>query len=199
MYRRLDPVSVELETLGLQHLKNEDAGLRNLLGSEKIDALRTFAESFEPVNFHERYQQQHTSQLTPLTSFVDAVRPDPPIRHSLELATETLLANPRSSSTSVEDARRVLNDFFAQEATAAPEVLKAMNGAPRLQPMQVRAEQLESLARIGQEAVRYLSEGKQPPAGWKAASLAMIQEAKKPSAIVRFQFLPPLTELIDAN
>jgi hexosaminidase len=199
MYRRLEPVSVELETLGLEHLKSEDAGLRDLLGSEKIDALRTFAEAFEPVSFGERYRQQHTSQLTPLTSFVDAVRPDPPIHHELEIATQTLLANPPSTSPSAEAARKTLDDFFTRESAATPEVLKAMANAPRLQTMQLRAEQLEDLARIGQQAVRYLSSGAQPPDGWKTASLARIEDAKKPSAIVRFQFLPALTQLVNAN
>ena len=199
MYRRLEPVSVELETMNLQHLKSEDAGLRDLLGSEKIGALRTFAEAFEPVRFGERYQQQHTSQLTPLTSFVDAVRPDPPIRHSLELAAQTLLAHPTSTSASVEEARKTLDEFFAQESAAAPEVLRAMASAPRLQPVQMRAEQLEKLAEIGQEAMRHLSDRTPSPEGWKTASLSTIEEAKKQSESVRFQFLPVLTQLVNAN
>lgn len=199
MYRRLGPVSVEVETLGLQHLKSEDAGLRGLLGSENIDALRSFAQAFEPVSFSERYQQQHTSQLTPLTSFVDAVRPDPPIRHELELAAQRLLADPTSHSASIEEARKTLDGFFAQEAMATPEVLKAMDDAPRLQPMQLRAEQLQDLARIGREAVRYLSSGTPAPEHWRTDSLARIEEARKPSAIVRFQFLPALTQLVSAN
>jgi hexosaminidase len=199
MYRRLDPVSVELEALGLHHLTSEDAGLRELVRSEQIGELRTFAEAFEPVSFGERYQQQHTSQLTPLTNFVDAVRPDPPIRHRLELATQTLLEDPSSTYASAAEARKTLEDFFTREAIAAPQVLQAMSDAHRLQPMQVRAEQLEELARIGQDAVQYLSGKAKAPQGWKSASLATIDEAKKPSAIVRFQFLPTLLELVNAS
>jgi hexosaminidase len=199
MYRRLDPVSVELETLGLHHLSSEDAGLRVLLGSENIGELGTFAEAFEPVSFGERYHQQHTSQLTPLTQFVDAVRPDPPIRHTLDLAAQAFLAEPTSTSASVNEARQTLSEFFAREAAVAPQVLQAMNGAPRLQPMQMRAEQLEELAKIGQGAVRYLSGEAQAPTGWKSRSLAKIEAAKKPSEMVRFQFLPTLIQLVEAN
>jgi len=199
MYRRLQPASVELETLGLQHLTSEDAGLRGLLGSENIAALRIFAQAFEPVRFGERYREQNTSTLTPLTSFVDAVRPDPPIRHQLELAAQTLLAAPTSTSPATEAARKALNDFFAQQIAAAPQVLIQMQDAPRLQAVQLRAEQLQDLATIGRQAVRYLSTGTPPPAGWKAASLATLDQAKKPSAIVRFQFLPTLAELVNAN
>lgn len=127
------------------------------------------------------------------------MRPDPPIRQHLELAAQTLLADPASTSPSVEDARQTLEDFFTQEAMAAPEVLKSMAGAPRLQPVRVRAEQLEDLARIGQEAVHYLSSTTHAPVGWKSASLAKIEEARKPSAIVRFQFLPVLSELVNES
>ncbi|MGC9199876.1 MAG: beta-N-acetylhexosaminidase [Acidobacteriaceae bacterium] len=199
MYRRLQPASVELETLGLQHLTSEDAGLRDLLGSENIAALRTFAQAFEPVRFGERYREQNTSTLTPLTSFVDAVRPDPPIRHQLKLAAQTLLAAPTSTSPATEAARKTLNDFFAQQIAAAPQVLIQMQDAPRLQAVQLRAEQLHDLATVGRQAVQYLSTGTPPPAGWKTASLAKLNQAKKPSAIVRFQFLPMLAELVNAN
>ena len=130
---------------------------------------------------------------------MDAVRPDPPIRHELELAAQRLLADPTSHSASIEEARKTLDGFFAQEAMATPEVLKAMDDAPRLQPMQLRAEQLQDLARIGREAVRYLSSGTPAPEHWRTDSLARIEEARKPSAIVRFQFLPALTQLVSAN
>jgi hexosaminidase len=81
MYRRLEPISIVLEGFGLTHLQSGDAGLRELAGTEQIDALRTFASAMEPVTFGERYQAQHTDQLTALDRFVDAVRPDPPSRH----------------------------------------------------------------------------------------------------------------------
>ena len=89
MYRRLDVVSVRLEALGLRHLSQEDAGLRELAGTEHIDELRIFASVLEPVSFHERYDQQKTSQLTILDRFVDAVRPDPPSRYEIERLTAT--------------------------------------------------------------------------------------------------------------
>lgn len=199
MYRRLQPVSIELEALGLRHLSSDDAGLRELADSEDIDALRTFSLAFEPVSFHDRYQQQHTSQLTSLTSFVDAVRPDPPIRHQLALATQTFLADPRSTSKQVVDARQQLQRFFQNVGESVPEVRQAMLVAPRLQPMQARADQLPVLTSAGLEAIRYLTTGTAAPSGWKAEKLNLIENAKAPSAIVRFTFLQPLTDLINAT
>ncbi len=199
MYRRLEPVSIELETLGLQHLSSEDRGLRDLAGTERIDSLRTFAQAFEPVSFGERYHQQHTSQLTPLTSFVDAVRPDPPIRHRLELATRAFLADPHSASAQVASARQTINTFFQSVGSSIPDVRQQMLVSPRLQQIQPRIDQLPALSLAGIEAVLYLSSNTAAPAGWKARNLALIEAAKQPGTIVRFTFLQPLTDLINAT
>ena len=169
------------------------------MGSEDIAPLRTFAAAFEPVSFGERYQQQHTSQLTPLTNFVDAVRPDPPIRHQIELATRALLMNPVQQSGSAAQGRDFLITFFREERVSVPPVQELIKGSPRLAAMQERAQQLVGLSEIGEHAVDYLSKGEKAPAGWKAASLLQVEAAKKRSAIVRFTFLDPLTELINAN
>lgn len=36
MYRRMDLLSIQLEALGLTHIKNKDMMLRRLIGSEKL-------------------------------------------------------------------------------------------------------------------------------------------------------------------
>lgn len=198
MYRRLRPVSLELESLGVRHISSEDAGLRGLLGSEDIADLRTFAGAFEPVSFGERAGQQHTDQLTPLTNFVDAVRPDPPVRFELEVATKEFLAHPGSQDASAGAARQKLQDYFAAAGGSVPAVEREAERAPRLQPLKRRMEQLRVLAAIGEQAVGYLSSGSQAPAGWKQQSLASLEDAKKPSEMVRFVFLPQLTELMNA-
>ncbi|MEO8736362.1 MAG: beta-N-acetylhexosaminidase, partial [Edaphobacter sp.] len=96
MYRRLNVVSLQLEGLGLHHLSQEDAGLRELAEMQNIDQLRIFASAFEPVSFHDRYKTQRTSQLTVLDRFVDAVRPDPPSRYEIAHLTESFLKSPQS-------------------------------------------------------------------------------------------------------
>ena len=99
MYRRLDTVSVDLESLGLHHLSQEGTGLRELAGTESIDDLRTFASVLEPVSFSDRYQQQKTSQLTLLDRFVDAVRPDPLSGREFAALTRGFLKDPRANTT----------------------------------------------------------------------------------------------------
>lgn len=194
MYRRLDGVSVELETLGLRHLTSEDTELRGLAGTGQIEPLRQFAAAFEPVSFGERSETQHTTQLTPLTSFVDAVRPDPPIRHALEVAARELVASPQGAP----GPRRTLEEFFTATGGSVDAVERMMEGAPRLQPIRGRAEQLRALAAIGTEAVGYVGAGTASPAGWKQRSLKQIEAAKKPDGLVQFDFLEPLATLVNA-
>jgi hexosaminidase len=198
MYRRLEAISVELESFGTRHLTSDDAGLRGLVDSENISALRVFAAAFEPVPFHERAQQQHTSQSTPLTSFVDAVRPDPPIRFQLEHATQIFLAHPRASDPRTTAAKDRLQNFFFAVAGSIPDVEGEVESAPRLQSIKTRMEQLRTLTTIAQQALGYLSTGSQAPAAWKQQSLENIEVAEKPSAMIRFLFLPDLARLVNA-
>jgi hexosaminidase len=196
MYRRLNIVSVELETLGLRHLTSEDSELRGLAETEEITALRHFSSAFEPVSFGERADTQHTTQLTPLTSFVDAVVPDPPIRHAVELATHQVLAP--SSSAERAAAAQVLSSFYGNLSSSVAPVEAVMADDPRLQAIRPRAEQLAQLAAIGTQALAYLGDGSAATSGWKQASLATVAEAKKPSGLVRFHFLDSLSQLINA-
>jgi len=194
MYRRLEMVSIELEGLGLTHLQSDDAGLRELARTEQIDALRTFASAIEPVSFGERYQAQHTDQLTSLDRFVDAVRPDPPAKHWFEKLTKQFLANPTGDTAD----RAQMDAWLTKLSASVPEVQRQMKTSPRLNDAALRATQMLELTQTGRDALDYLSTGTKAPAGWKAKQLDRITEAQKPSAIVRFTFIAALTDLVKA-
>lgn len=194
MYRRLDAVSVELEGLGLHHLSQEGVGLRQLAGTQNIDALRTFASVLEPVGFSERYQQQKTSQTTVLDRFVDAVRPDAPSRRRFERLTRNFLQDPRGRNSD----RDQLLSSFSRLTAALPEVQEQMKLSPRLRDVQMHADQLAGLAAAGAEAVTFLSSGTKAPAGWKSSRADLLKAATKPGGIVRFTILDSLSELFTA-
>lgn len=200
MYRRLIPVSVELEGLGLMHLASEDAGLRalagtpNLASTPNMDALRRFASVLEPVPFSDRYDEQHTDQLTALDNLVDAVVPDPPSRHWFELAVKRLIADPKSDTAD----RDALAAWFSQLAASVPAVHQQMKVSPRLAAASQRADQTLQLTAMGQQALHYLAGTENAPAGWKKQQLDILDEANKPSALVRFTLWPAMGDLIKA-
>jgi hexosaminidase len=194
MYRRLLPMSIELEGLGLSHLKSGDAGLRELAGTEDIDAFRTFASVLEPVSFGERYKAQRTDQLTALDRFVDAVRPDPPSRHWFESTVKRFLADPKGDTAD----RIALDGWFKRLADSVPTVQQQMRTSPRLADVSQRAEQLSQLSAVGQEAMRILAAGGKAPTGWKAKQTQALDEEKKPGGLVRFTFFPAMEDMVKA-
>jgi hexosaminidase len=191
MYRRLWVESVRLEDFGLTHLSAQDVGLRNLAGTEQIDPLRTLASVVQPVGFSERYQLQHTSQLTPMDHLIDAVRPDPPSRHEAQMLVAAYLKNPS------EETRTELAAWFQEWIDAAPKLQRLMT-APLLVDAAPRAQQLGELGAMGLEALGYLDKKQNAPAGWKQSKLAALEAAKQPVGMVRFTVLDPLEELVKA-
>ena len=192
MYRRLMPMSIELESLGLTHMESEGAGLRELADGEDIDALRTFASVLEPVSFGERSHVQRTDQLTALDSFVDAVRPDPPSRHWFEVTVKRLLANPQGDTAD----RIALDSRLAELSDIVPTAQQRMLSSPRLAEVSVRADQLSQLTAMGREALRYLGKGQKAPAAWTQKQVETLDAIEKPSGLVQFTFLSSMRDLV---
>ena len=199
LYRRLQPVSLELEARGVRHLSAEDAGLRSLAESEDGAARPGVAQAGAPAAGGARSPQQHTSQLTPLTSFVDAVRPDPPLRHALALAVATLLNGPATLPSGQKMAAEELRLFFDNLTIALGTVRPQAAAHLRLRPMQAQFDLLGRLATLGSEALAHRANGVPVGEAWKVQARATLAEAKKPSQSVRFTFLDPLATLVDAT
>ena len=194
MYRRLAVESLRLEAFGLTHVSQRDTSLRRLAGTDQVGALQTFSSVLEPVTFDEQAHLQHPNQLTPLNHLSDALPPDPPSRHGFELLVRSYLQDPKARKP--EEAALVsdFNSWIGSE----PGVVQLMTASPQLAQAMPRARQLAELGTTGLEAVSYLSSGLPAAAGWKAAKLAILDEAQKPQALVRFTVLKPLHDLVDA-
>jgi hexosaminidase len=192
MYRRLWVESLRLESLGLTHLSAEDVGLRQLAGTAQIEPLRVLASVVQPVRFEERYQMQHTSQLTPMDHLIDAVRPDPLSRHQVQQLVKTYLANHDPA------ARAELTATFESWIAASPKALALMTAAPLLRDPAPRAQQLGNLGTAGLEALIFIDKHETPPAGWVQAKQSVIDEAAKPAGLVWFTVLDPVRDLVKA-
>ncbi len=194
MYRRLAVESLRLEAFGLTHISQEAVNLRQLAGSEQIGPLHVLASVLEPVSFSQRAHMQHPNQLTPLNQLVDALPPDPPSRHNFELLVRAYLQDPATRSK--EEAE--LTTEFKAWIAAEPGILRLMAGSPALAEAELRVQQLAELGSAGMEAISYLSSGLPAAAGWKAQQLAILDEADKPQALVRFTVIKPLRDLVNS-
>ena len=194
MYRRLANESLRLEALGLTHISQEAVSLRQLAGSEQIGPLYVLASVLEPVTFNQRAHMQHPNQLTPLNQLVDALPPDPPSRHNFELLVRSFLQSPANRFQEREELTAHFKGWIAK----GPGILHLMSDSPVLAQAESRAQQLTELGAAGMEAISYLSSGLPAPAGWKAGKLAVLDEADKPQALVRFTVVKPLRDLVSA-
>ncbi|MGA9306460.1 MAG: family 20 glycosylhydrolase [Candidatus Sulfotelmatobacter sp.] len=194
MYRRLIVESLRLEALRLTHISQEAVSLRMLAGTEKIDPLLTLASVLEPVTFNQRAHLQHPNQLTPLNQLIDALPPDPPSRHDFELLANAYLQDPETRS---QRQAELTADFKAWIA-AEPGILRLMAASPMLARAEPRVQQLTILGTMGLEALSHLSSGLPTEAGWKARQLALLDDAEKPQALVRFTVIKPLRDLVSA-
>ncbi len=189
MYRRLSVESVRLEGLGLTQISQRDASLRQMTGKEDIGALRVFASILRPTLAN--YQ---TPIFAPLDQMADAVPPDPPSRHRMNLLVREFLKSPQAAAPQ----RDALTAAFLRWIEAMPKVEAQMKDSPILARMQPRLQQLPDLAGAGLEAVAYLASGNSAPAGWKQGKLAMVDAAVNPATLPQFAFLDALRQLVTA-
>jgi hexosaminidase len=195
MYRRVETESLRLEISGLTHLTHEGASLRALAGTDQIGSLQVLADVLEPVTFAVRgpWSEKHgVTLLEPLNHLVDALPPDPPFRRSFEKLVSTYLQDPAIHP----DEKAKLTAMFHAWTTAPPEILQLMSTAPRLAEARPRALELSKLGIMGLQAVSNLSDHSPAPAGWKQQQLAILDEAEKPEALVRFTVISPLRKLV---
>jgi hexosaminidase len=195
MYRRLAVESLRLEELGLTLISQEWASLRALAGTQDINALRPLMAVLEPVDFDTRSQwaQAHgVTTLTPMNRLVDALPPDPPSRHDFGDLMSTYLQDPVGHP----EEEQALQETF-RSWTVGPDVMDLLSSSPQLAEALPRAQQLAELGTMGLEALSYLSSGVPAPAGWKAAKLAILEEAGKPVALTRFTVLKGMQDLVN--
>ena len=195
MYRRLRVVSLELESVGLTHISGPQKLRRNLVGAMDPEPLDVMAGVIEPVSFHERYQGQKTDSLTALDRLVDAIVADPPSRQAIAREVDAFV-NAANAADRVA-AESTLRRRFTQWERVAPALESWAHRSVRLSDIDTRARQLNALAQVGLESLSWLDMHAQPAAGWQDAQMAVIADAEKPSALVRFVFLADLRKLVE--
>ena len=191
MYRRLRVISLELEDVGLTHVSGPQKLRRNLAGSAHPEALDVMAAAVEPATFSERYQAQKTDRLTSLDRMIDAVVPDPPARQEIAREVDAALSGDKAAAMK-------LRKRFESWQEVAPEIQAMSAQSARLSDQADRARQLGQFGTAGLEALAFLDMHAAAPSGWVDAQKTAIEDAKKPSGLTRFVFLPAMEKLVDS-
>jgi hexosaminidase len=193
MYRRLSPVSIQLEGLGLEHEAHTYRMLRLLAGRRGVQPLHDLLAVTMPVTFGQRTRLQATTQLTPLTQLVDAARPDPWARAQMNRLAAAVARDPRGAAA----ARDQLRGIFAGWRPLAAEVSALGDTLPLARDGITAAEALGQLGDLGGNALTYLTDGG-TPSGWKASAFATLDELAKPKGLLRLAGVDAVRMLLDA-
>jgi hexosaminidase len=192
MYRRLEAVSLQLEELGLTHEKNVDMMLRRLTRIRDIGPLKTLASVVEPVKEYARSEADPATMLSPLTRLIDAATPDSRAAREFNALVDGLLSDAPRFRQNREQIKAVLTQW--RDVRPALDVL--IDQSPILREAEQLPRDLSEIGVAGLEALSYVAADVPPPAEWRSARLAMLEQASKPKAEVEFAIINPIRKLI---
>jgi len=192
MYRRLEAVSIQLEELGLTHEKNADMMLRRLTRTKEIGPLKTLVSVVEPVKEYARARAHPATMLSPLTRLIDAATPDSRAAREFNALVDGLLSDAPRFRQNREHIKEILTRW--RDVRPALDVL--IDQSPILREAEQLPRDLSEIGVAGLEALSYLAADVPPPAEWRSARLAMLEQASKPKAEVEFAIINPIRRLI---
>jgi hexosaminidase len=192
MYRRLAIISLQLEEFGLTHKRNQDIMLRRLVRNDDVGPLKTLISVVEPVKEYRRYQQRPQTMLSPLTGAVDAATPDSEVARRFALMVNEFL----NDAPRFQLYRTELGQMLADWQTSGASLEPVIDRSPALREIKPLAQNLSHLGETGLEALSYLKLGMPPPAGWREASIAKVEEAVKPHGALEFAIVASVKQLV---
>ena len=193
MYRRLLPISLALEELGLTHLKNADLILRRLAGGPGVEPLEVLTEAVEPLEGYARHGQADYTSLSPFTRFVDACAPESLPARAFGRKVDAFLAG--KDPVAGEELRTRLEIWRDNH----PLVLPLMASSPALREIEPLSLNLARVASLGIEALDGLARGEARPAAWIEEKRAVLAEAAKPAAHAELAVVKAVGRLVDAS
>jgi hexosaminidase len=149
MYRRLDGISVYLESLGLTHIKNRDMMLRRLSGKEDVTSFSNLVQLLEPVQGYKRNRADNFTRFSPYSLLADIAVPD---QKAVRLAKKQLMKNDSSN----DDLQMIeLETLFNSWKKDAMQVELDIKNIPALKDFQPHANALAAIAELGLNAINF--------------------------------------------
>jgi hexosaminidase len=191
MYRRLERISIQLEELGLTHLKNYGMMLRRLANSSDITALKTLVDVLEPVEDYKRHGKGNIlTSFGPYTLIPDAANPDAEVARRFRKLAEQYIASP------TEAGRKELEYWLGLWKNNHMVLQTTIKKSPVLKEIEPLSKYLSDMAQTGSQALEYIQARKTPPSGWVESNKKMLEEAKKPQAKLELRVVEGIEKLL---
>jgi hexosaminidase len=190
MYRRLDIVSVQLEELGITHIKNREMMMRRLIQSDSIEVLKTFIRAVTPVKGYKRHSFRKYTTNTPLTRVVDIAIPDEPIaRHFNQWVNQYL----QSHNDSLENTIVLQLITWKYNYNKMQKLIKKV---PALNEIDSVSYNLSVVASIGLDCMKYIENKQKPDEVWVKQQSEVLKDIKKPKAEVDIAIIPSIEKML---
>ena len=190
MYRRLDVVSLQLEELGLTHIKNYAMMLRRLANSRDIKHLKILVDVLEPVKNYNRNRLRKHTQQSPLTRVVDAARPDAKTARLFRRNVDEFIHN---GNTVLKD--EIISRLKLWKANHS-KLTGVIKSNPALKEILPQSENLKKVSETGLDAINFMINKIDPPENWKEKALGIIEHAKEPVAQTELMIVSAIEKLV---
>ncbi|MGY3088781.1 hexosaminidase [Hymenobacter sp. UYAg731] len=185
MYRRLNLLSPQLETLGLRHRRVPELLLKQMAGTSNVAPLRNLADVIEPVKEYKRHFQGYNyTTSSVLNRLVDAAPAESEVARRFAERVDSVVAFkpatpnwlPASlrqlATLRVQAVRWQANDVLLQPLLAANPSLTEYG------PLSTR---LAAVATVVLERLTQLQTGQAPSLAWLAATRTTLDAAQAPA------------------
>jgi hexosaminidase len=193
MYQRMQSTSLQLEELGLDHIKNYAMMLRRLTRSEDIAPLKTLVDLLEPVQEYHRHDTVVYTSSSPFTRVVDVALPESMPARNFGKLVDTFLADPKS-----EIKKELIHKLTIWQDNDLL-LMALMQQSPVLKEIEPLSKNLQQLGRAGLEALTFLAKKQKPKSEWLAGKRQLILSAKTPCAEVELRVVDAIEKLIHAT
>jgi hexosaminidase len=197
MYARLNAVGLDLEWLGLTHRSARMHMLHRMAGATDITALRALADVVEPVKDYNRGDDaKGLSDFDgPLIRMVDAAYPESDTARHFNDLVQAFVQSGYKDQAAETQIRTWLSTWRDNDAQLHP----LLDQSSLLQEEVPLSVNLSALGAAGLQALDYLDKSRPVPDSWKTQQLALIEQAKQPTADMLLVVVAPVQQLVEAS
>lgn len=193
MYRRLEVLNRNLDSLGLQHNANYSLMLKRLAGEQPIDSLKVLADIVEPVKYYTRPGTREYTQITPLIRLVDVARPESQQARKFRDMVDEYLGDAPEFRANRDTIREWLYKWRDNHEVLKPVLAES----PLLNGIIPLSEDAAALAEAGIQSMEYIEKNQEAPLSLVDEMLPLLNPPQKPEHELLIMIVPGIEKLIE--
>jgi hexosaminidase len=194
MYKRIEILSRELESQGLQNRSTHLEMLQRMAGDENVVSLKKLSELLIPTGLGTRVKTRKYTSLTPLNRMVDTVWPESDRARSFDRLVQQFLADQSGSMEILRQLRKMLTEWRENQNQVKP-ILERSYLLGEIMPI---SKTISELCSKGLQALDYLDSRQKAPGTWGKEAEDLLSRAEKPQAEMLIAIVGSIRKLTEA-